>query len=64
MDREPSPPPALKYDAADDEHERGTIRPFIKEEDDDVEENGVDGLRYENGELLRAREEEAIASNH
>lgn len=65
MDREPSPPPELKNDAAEDEHERGTIRLFMKDEDDDVDDAyGVDGLRYENGELLLAREDEAIASNH
>jgi hypothetical protein len=65
MDRDPSPPPELKNDAAEDEHERGTIRPFMKDEDDDVDDAyGVDGLRYENGELLLAREDEAIASNH
>jgi hypothetical protein len=63
MDREPptpSPPPELKNDDADEEHERGTIRLFTKEEDDEVEEYGVEGLRYENGELLLARDDEAI----
>ena len=40
MDREPerSPPPELKYDEAEEEHERGMSRPFMSEEDDDVEE--------------------------
>ena len=70
MDREPlapSPPPELKYDEAEEEQERGTIRLLMKEEDDEVEEYGVEGLRYENGELLLAREDEAIRvseSNH
>lgn len=70
MDREPpapSPPPELKYDEAEEEQERGTIRLLMKEEEDEVEEYGVEGLRYENGELLLAREDEAIRvseSNH
>lgn len=61
MDRELSPPPELKNEAAEEEHERGTIRLFMKEEEDEADDAyGVDGLRYENGELLRAREDDAI----
>lgn len=65
MDREePSPPPAeLKYEDAEDEQERGMSRPFMnEEEDEEADENCVDGFRCENGELLRAREDDAIQS--
>ena len=53
----------MKNDDAEDEQERGINLPFTKEEDEEVEEYGVDGFRYENGELLRAREDEAIELN-
>lgn len=52
------------YDEAEEEQERGIIRPLIKEdEDEDAEEYGVEGLRCENGELLLARDDEAIEWN-
>lgn len=61
MDREPSPFPELKYEEAEVEHERGISRLFMNEEEvDDVDEYGVTGFRYENGELLRALDEDAI----
>lgn len=61
MDREPSPFPELTCEEAEEEHERGISRLFMNEEDvDEVEEYGLDGFRYENGELLRARDEDAI----
>ena len=60
MDRDP-PPPELKYDDAEVEHERGISFPFMNDDDDDVDEYGLDGFRYENGELLRARDDDAIA---
>lgn len=62
MDRGPSPPPELKYEDAEEEQERGMSRPFINEDDEEVEEYGVEGFRYENGELLRARDDDAIES--
>lgn len=60
MDRDPSPPPELKYEDAEEEQERGISLPFINEEDEEVEEYGVEGFRCENGELLRARDDDAI----
>lgn len=45
MDREPSPPPELKYEDAEVEQERGMSRPFINEEDEEVDEYGVEGFR-------------------
>lgn len=60
MDREPYPPPELKYVDADDEQERGISLLLRNEDVEDVEENGLGDFRYENGELLLAREEDAI----
>ena len=41
------------------------MRPFVKEEvEEEAEERGVEGLRCENGELLLAREDEAIELTH
>lgn len=60
MDREPYPLPELKYEDADDEHVRGISLLLINEEAEEVEENGLEGFRYEKGELLLAREEDAI----
>ena len=51
----------MKYDDAEVEHERGISFPFMNDDDDDVDEYGLDGFRYENGELLRARDDDAIA---
>lgn len=60
MDREPYPLPELKYEEADDEHVRGIILLLISEEVEEVDENGLEGFLCENGELLLAREEDAI----
>lgn len=56
--------PELKNDDAEEEHERGISLPFMKEEDEEVEEYGVDDFLCENGELLLAREDEAIKFTH
>ena len=65
MDRPPTPPPPeLKYDDAEEEQERGINLPFMKEDDEEVDEYGVEGFRCENGELLLAREDEAIEFAH
>lgn len=49
----------------EEEQERGITRPFVKEEvEEEAEERGVEGLRCENGELLLAREDEAIELTH
>lgn len=68
MDRPPlSPPPELKNDDdAVEEHERGISFPFMNEEDEEEDECGVEGFRWENGELLRARDDDddAIEFTH
>ena len=56
MDREPYPLPEFKYEDVD-EHVRGISLLLEVEE---VDENGLKGFLYENGELLLAREEDAI----
>lgn len=45
---------------AEEEQERGRSRGLESEEEEEVEEYGLAGLRYENGELLLARDEEAM----
>lgn len=41
MDLEPEP----KKDVVEEELDRGMSRPFMKEFEDDEDENGLDGLR-------------------
>ncbi|GMN55866.1 hypothetical protein TIFTF001_024987 [Ficus carica] len=38
-------------------------RPVMNEDDDEVDEKGLDGFRYENGELLRARDDDAMGGS-
>ena len=42
----------------EEEFERGINLPLINEDDDEVEEYGVDDFRCENGELLLALEDD------
>ena len=61
MDWEPNPLLELKCKEAEEEHERNISRLFMNEDEvDKVDEYGLDSLLYENGELLRARDEDAI----
>lgn len=58
MDLEPEPESI--NDVVEEETDRGIRRPpFMKEFEDDEDENGVDCLRYWKGELLRPLDEEA-----
>lgn len=50
MDREPNPPPELKNDDAEDEQVLGINLLLINDEDEEVDEYGVDGFRCENGD--------------
>lgn len=47
----------------EDEQERGINRPFMKDEDDDEDEYGLDCFLYWNGELLRPLEEDAAIAH-
>lgn len=59
MDLEPYPFAEPKKDETEEEHERGTNRPFISEDGEALEEYGLDDdLRCGKGELLRASEDD------
>lgn len=62
MDLEPytSAPPWT--DVAEEEQERGITRPFIIDDEDDVDEYGLDGFPSLNSALLLPLEDEAAIS--